>query len=187
MKRAILIVFLLMLAGNAFATAQFPDELIYQEKRFPIFSNPLESYFTRDNPRPRDLFPSSCTACWRGYVATWTIKDGFLHLLKLVEGTCSADAPEISLAKIFPGQERPIKATWFSGTLKIPQGKQLRYVHMGYGSVYEKEWVLEFEKGKLTREYKVDNTQKRLPSEEEKSREELEKLRTWEEKSKKGR
>ena len=61
--------------------------------------------------------------------------------------------------------------------LRIPQGKQLRYVHMGYGSIDEKEIILTFENGKLTKENIIDNTKKRLPSELEGELDELQKSR----------
>jgi hypothetical protein len=178
MKKAIAILFFFMLLGNAFATAQFPYYLIYKGEELPIFSNPLEAYLkTMDYPRHDEIFVSSCSACWRGYVATWKIEDGYLYLTKLVEGTCSSNAKEIPISIIFSKQKAPIKATWFSGTLRIPQGKQLRYVHMGYGSIYEKEIILTVENGKLTKENIIDNTKKRLPSELEGELEELQKIK----------
>ena len=176
-SKVIAILFFLMLTGSAFATAQFSDNLIYKGKTLPIFSNPLESYFNAENPKPDKIFVFSCTACWRGYIATWKIEDGYLYLTKLVQGTCASDAPEIPLSIVFPKQEAPIKATWFSGTLLIPQGKQILYVHMGYGSIYEKEIILTFINGKLTEENIVDNTGKKLPSEMEKGLEELDKIK----------
>lgn len=158
MKKIILILFVLFAATSAFATAQFPDDLIYNGEELPVFSNPLESYFDRDHPRPNHLFAFSCTACWRGYVATWKIEQGSLFLIKVIEGTCSRDAKEIPLELIFPNREAPVRADWFSGVLRIPRGRQLHYVHMGYGSVYEKELLLTIEKGKLVREDVVDRT-----------------------------
>lgn len=177
MKKTVITLLLLLFCSNAFATAQFPDYLIYKGEKLPIYSNPLESYFTAENPRPKDLFRFSCTALWRGYLAWWKVEDGYLYLTKIVTGSCSANAPEIPVARVFPGREAPVKAVWFSGTLRIPQGRRLRYVHMGYGSVYEKDLLLTFEKGRLVREDVIDNTKSRLPSEEEKAQEELEKLR----------
>jgi len=185
MKNLMIVLFILMLSGNASATAQFPDYLFYKGERFPIFSNPLESYFNAKNPRPSNLFAYSCTACWRGYVATWKIEGGYLYLTKLNEGTCASDSEEIPLSKIFPREDAPVKAVWFSGTLRIPQGKQLQYVHMGYGSVYEKELLLTIEKGRLIKEDVIDNTKKDIPSDEEKTMEELKKLKDWEDSIKK--
>ena len=166
--------------SNVFATAQMPDLLIYQNETVGIFSNPLESYFNDTHPRPNALFEFSCTGNWRGYLATWEIKDGFLYLTKLVKGSCSQDAPEIPLSTLFPNQTPPIKATWFSGELIIPQGEQLQYVHMGYGSIYEKELHLTIQAGKLVKQVTIDNTKKAMPSVEEKTYDELYKLEQWE-------
>jgi hypothetical protein len=35
----------------------------------------------------------------------------------------------------------------YSGTIRIPQGKQLEYVHMGYGSTFERDLFLDLERG----------------------------------------
>jgi hypothetical protein len=149
MKKIVIILFLIMLTGNVLATAQFPDILVYKGKTHSIFTNPLESYFDNQHPRPKDVFKVSCTANWRGYVATWKIEENNLYLVKLIEGSCFEDAPEIPIITIFPEQQVPVKASWFSGTLKIPLGERLQYVHMGYESIYEKELFLNIEDGKL--------------------------------------
>jgi hypothetical protein len=117
-------------------------------------------------------------------VATWEIKDGQLFLQNLVEGSCSDKPKAIALSLLFPGQQGPIPASWFNGTIRIPRGKRLQYVHMGYGSVYEKEIILVFEKGKLVKEELLDNRNRKLPSGEEKSLDELQKLKEWEESQK---
>lgn len=182
-----LILTLLLFIGfssNVSATAQMPDLLVYEGKTVSIFSNPLEAYFDKNHPRPNELFKFSCTANWRGYLATWQIKDGFLYLLKLAEGSCDEKAAEIPLAKLFPKQKAPIKASWFSGVLIIPQGEQLEYVHMGYGSVYEKELHLRIKNGKLVDKITIDNSKKAIPSVEQRTDDELQKLKAWEERVK---
>lgn len=146
MKKLVLVFLFLLLSAKVYATAQMPDYLIYKGKSLPIFSNPLESYFDEENLRPFHIFIYSCTALWRGYFATWEIKENYLYLIKLVEGTCEKDAGEIPVSLIFPDQTLPVKATWFTGRLIIPQGKELRYEHMGYESVYEKELWLTIKK-----------------------------------------
>lgn len=185
MKNLILTLLLFIaLSNNACATAQMPDLLIYEGKTVGIFSNPLESYFDKNHPRPNELFEVSCTASWRGYLATWEIKDGFLYLLKLAEGGCDEKAAEIPLAKVLPNQKPPIKATWFSGVLTIPQGEQLEYVHMGYGSIYEKELHLTIKDGKLVDKTTIDNSKKALPTVKKQTLDELQKLKEWEERVK---
>jgi|GEM_PF-4994570 len=56
----------------------------------------------------------------------------------------------------------------------------MQYVHMGYGSTYEKERLLTIEKGKVVHEQLIDNTTKELPSSNAKAFEELRKLKEWE-------
>lgn len=69
-----------------------------------------------------------------------------------------------------------VNAAWFSGELRTPEGKELLYVHMGYGSVYERDILLTVEKGRITRTKVIDNTKRRLPSALELERQELEKM-----------
>lgn len=132
------------------ATAQFPDHLSYEGEGHAMFSTPLEGYFSDTLPRPAWLVPTS-TACWRGYVASWEIKDDRLFLLKVVrrDGPGAGEEKDV-IARLFPKGQPPIEATWFSGAIRIPQGKQLRYVHMGFGSIYERDLFLTFDHGKLT-------------------------------------
>ncbi|MCP3873927.1 MAG: hypothetical protein GY699_12315 [Desulfobacteraceae bacterium] len=160
MKKVLILILFFLVANKVYATAQFGDLLVYKGETVSIFSNPLESYFDKKNPRPDNLFQFTCTACWRGYIATWKIDDNYLYLMKLVEGTCSSNAEEIQISKVFPGSNGPVKATWFTGTIRIPQGKELEYIHMGYRSKYEKDLFITFENGKLIKEILVDNTKK---------------------------
>lgn len=92
------------------------------------------------------------TACWRGYIGTWEIKDGKFYL-KEIEGA-------VRLA-----QNAPILATWFTGVLRIPQGKQLHYVHMGFGSIYERDLFIKIQEGIVVEQKVVDNTEKAMNAE----------------------
>jgi len=126
-------------------TAQISEGLIYECQQLSMCTNPLGDYFAMGGDRPR--FENNCTALWRGYVGTWEIVDGRLYLTELrgdLEG-----GGEASLATIFPDYPDRVFAHWYSGTIRIPQGKLLNYVHMGYGSTYERDLFLEIEKGVL--------------------------------------
>lgn len=142
---------------NLQATAQFPDILFYKGKTLDLFSNPLESYFSKKHPKPTELLQGKCTANWRGYVASWKIENGFLYLVEVVEGTCGNN-PQSIFSKIFPDQKNPIQATWFTGTLRVPQGKELQYYHMGYESIYEEDLFLEIKNGELVKAKTVKNS-----------------------------
>lgn len=177
----LLVAVVLMTPGRASATAQASDKLIYKGETVYIFSNPLESFFDSSHRRPH--LPPGSTACWRGYIATWKIENDCLYLVRMQD--CTSEKEEIPLSMIFQDRPAPVRADWFSGTLRIPQGKMLRYVHMGYGSIFEREVFLTIEKGKLVSEQVVDNTKTRLPSENERAVDELIKLKEWEDNTRK--
>ena len=84
------------------------------------------------------------TACWRGYQGTWKIENGRLFLVKL-EGRYRLDGSE------------PLLANWFTGVLRVPRGEQLRYVHMGFGTVFEMEIHVKIENGVVVASRTIDN------------------------------
>ena len=53
--------------------------------------------------------------------------------------------------------DEPILADWFSGVLRIPQGKIMKYVHMGFGSVFERELHIKIKKGLVVATRQIDN------------------------------
>jgi hypothetical protein len=59
------------------------------------------------------------------------------------------------MSTIFPG-EKKVLASWFSGHVIIPNGKLVKYVHMGYASTYEKYILLRVENGAVTRTWTTD-------------------------------
>ncbi len=163
-----LVTTLLTLAPSlAGATAQVPERLIYKGKTVWLFSQPLERYFSQghatywDEPawgpgsgrRPK-AFRATSTACWRGYEGTWKIDAGHLWLASLHE--CHR-GKEIALSEVFAGQKGPRKATWFTGILRVPLGKRLQDVHLGYDSQFEKDLFLAIREGKVEVERTVDN------------------------------
>ena len=124
-------------------TAQFAEVLIYEGEHLSMCSNPLEEYFSRGGMRPE--FRSTSTALWRGYVGTWKIIDGRFYLIKL-DGELE-DGRDVDLSTVFPEFPTRVFAHWYSGKIRIPQGKRIEYVHMGYGSTYEKDILLDIENG----------------------------------------
>jgi hypothetical protein len=124
-------------------TAQIAERLTYQGQAWSLCANPLDDYFAMGGERPP--FQWNCTALWRGYVGQWEIRDDRLYLLAL-HGTLK-DGASASLATVFPDFPDRVFAHWYSGTLRIPQGRRLQYVHMGYGSTYERDLLLEIERG----------------------------------------
>lgn len=177
MKKLIVFCCLLILSSNVFATTQVNEILMYEGKIKPLSSEPLEPYFNeQQHPRLRNTTCNGIsTGNWRGYVGTWEIKENELYLIKLIKGNCSEKPPEIPLTEIFPNQPTPIKATWFSGTLKVPLGKSFYD-----GLIYEKELLFTIEKGVVISKKLVDNSNKEFSTEHEITLEELRKLNEWE-------
>jgi len=145
-------------SSNAFPTAQYPDKIVYKGKEYSLHSNPMEAYFEK-NPSKKPQGGVISSALWRGYVATFEIADGSL-LLKDVE----IQVPEKEhgyvfksvLEKVVPSGTR-LKIDWFSGLLVLPEGKIVNYVHMGYGSTYERYTLLAVEKGAFKAERNYDH------------------------------
>jgi len=123
-------------------TKLFHEKIRYQGKRMGLTSTPL---FPTDHPRIKILTDEEfrvgifdtmigSTACWRGYIGSWSIRRDKLYLTK-IEGRFRLDGKEA------------IFADWFTGDLHIPKGGMLDYVHTGFESVYEQEIILTLEHG----------------------------------------
>lgn len=129
-------------------TAQSPETLILDgEEMVMTFCPPLPEghpriYELSSEDFHRSIFNNS--ACWRGYEGTWEIRDGRFYLVSLV-----------GRFQLLDGD--PIFADWFSGVLRISQGNELLYVHMGFGSVYEEEIHIKIDKGIVVGTRIVDN------------------------------
>ncbi len=138
-------------ASSALATAQFPDKIVYKGNQYDLLSNPMESYFKK-NPDKRP-HGAMCSALWRGYVATFEIKDKDLVLTDIqIMDASENDITFKSVKDTFLTKGEPLKLDWFSGILVIPSGNLVNYVHMGYGSTYSGYILLEIKNGKLTGE-----------------------------------
>lgn len=174
-----------LLPLTAFATAQQPDVLLYDGKKYSLLANPLESYYNEERAKPRFFTrPGSVsTGNWRGYVATWKIEEDFLYLVNIDSWICeslgSEKCKKADLKELFGEkyQDEKVKADWFTGELRVPDGELLQYVHMGYGSIYEREIILKVEAGKITGKKVIDNTKEKIPSRPELERQELEKMK----------
>jgi hypothetical protein len=155
-----------LISGQIFGTAIMPDFLIYNEDTLRIYSNPLESYLDNsDKCRPVEMpefYGCSSTACWRGYVALWELRNDSIFLQKVL--CCNdwnlKDAKQISLKRMFGGKVKnnEVFANWVSIEVINPYGELLKYIHQGYDSIYEFERGFEFEKGELVRINTYDNT-----------------------------
>jgi hypothetical protein len=124
-------------------TAQIAERLTYKGEEVSMCTTPLSEYFTMSGFTPR--FKFNGTALWRGYVGNWEVVDSRLYLTGLT-GTL-IDGTEVSLATFFPAFPDRVFAHWYSGEIRIPQGKLIKYLHRGYRSVFERDLFLDVERG----------------------------------------
>jgi hypothetical protein len=141
---------------TALATTQFSDILYLNGQEYSLDSLPLEQYYNPENPRPKFRAPN--TATWRGYIATWEIDRGILYLKAIRAWTYQG---EMSLEDLFPGQKGPVAATWFTGKLKVPQGKIIKPAVPH--PIYERYLTITVVKGKVISQEVIDNPEGNHP------------------------
>ena len=142
-------------------TPQIKDNIIYKGKKYILLHNfPMENYFKKypDKTPPKGCYVSS-TALWRGYVATYVIKENQLYLkdIGIQDGEKSNERGVYStiwksvMNEVFPNQKL-VKINWVTGLFVLPKGKGNHNVPYGAYSIYENYIVLELEKGVLKQE-----------------------------------
>jgi len=57
---------------------------------------------------------------------------------------------------IMNASNMPLFASWYSGMLRVPQGKELNYVHGGFGSLSERDLIIAVESGVVIRRWTVN-------------------------------
>jgi hypothetical protein len=146
--------------------AQLPDKVFLNGVNQHLYSNPLEHYWIRMDKKRPALFP--LPNCRRGYVATWEIRDSQLYL-KEIDGNyerttlfLGKEPARYTIKTLFPKSgNRLVKANWFSGKLRIPQGKMTTYDE-DYGSRFEQEIIITVEKGDIIKMVTIDYTKRVL-------------------------
>jgi len=145
-------------------TAQNMEEISYKRKKYRMAATPFSVYLKKHGIQTAPI----STANWRGYHGEWKIKNGRLYLVfmsaripkKASKGghllQSDGDCVRVGLDYFFPGKKE-VFAEWFSGEIRIPTGKILAYIHMGYESIFEKDLIIEFKNGIKVAEREIDN------------------------------
>ena len=118
----------------------------------------MGAYFHKQGHGPE--FDVERTNNWRGYIATWSIYKDHLYLISI---HASVAKKKFTLADLFPGAEKSIKAVWYSGTLILPQGKIISFRHQGNKSIYEKELQIKIKNGRVIEEKIIKNSSVLVP------------------------
>ncbi len=141
-----------LLSLTTLATAQYPDKIIFNGTEYNLDSNPLESYFEINlDKRPKGDLKS--TALWRGYRATFEMRDSQLFVkdiqIQYLDTTDKNDQDikwKSIMRDVFPDKVN-VKVDWLSGLLVINFGKRVNYYATGYGSSFDQYLLLEIDKG----------------------------------------
>ncbi len=145
------------------ATEQMSERLIYRGETGPIENvYPLEYLFEEDD-RPK-VFRMVSTALYRGYVGTWRIDKGKLHLVKLGvpdwkendDGELEQTWEDIPVEKVMPRKKLPVFADWFTGLLVTGRGKpDYENVRLGFHSYHNAVAVFWIDQGVVKKSSEV--------------------------------
>ena len=146
---------------RSFATDQIADELIYESKEYAIHSDPiLEEYFSK-NKSARPTGGDLITALYRGYMAIFEIKEGWLYAKEVNIYTGHDSSTHKIQWKNVIGDifktEKDKRLDWFSGLLILPHGNPI--IHSDHGFISENYILLEINNGKCVKEKKLSGTE----------------------------
>lgn len=147
--------------------AQLPDKIFFEGEWRDLYSNPLEEYWIRRGKRHPHFIDAP--NCRRGYVASWEIRNNALYL-KAIEGSWEKTSfvffkrkAAYTIHTLFPkSMNRLVKASWFTGKIRIPLGKMTMFGERGYDSRFEKEHIITINRGEILKSVTLDYTSKRL-------------------------
>lgn len=132
-------------------TAQATEKLYIFDEEYQIQGEPLSKYLEL----LKDIKLSSPhTGCWRGYIGTWEIKNNKLYLVDFYGYTEDGD---VGIDYLFKNKKEVI-ASWYTGELRVPQGKMIKYIYAGFGSIYEKELIFHIQNG-IIKKIKIKDNQ----------------------------
>jgi len=102
----------------------------------------------------------TCSSCWRGYQAVWSIEQDSLFLTGVQ--SCCGPKRRHSMDRIqnllgISHQDGKAFARWYSGTLRAPEGSLLQQGSSGFLSVYAREIQLRVDAGHLSQVDTVHN------------------------------
>lgn len=144
-------------------TAQIQEGFRFRDRDTLMAACPLNQAFGPDFPRP--AFSGMSSACWRGYVGRWEIREDLLHLTDLRGNVIDTTSPDphrtkpFGLSDLFPhAPSDGVFADWCTDWLQVRWGQMTRYVHAGFASEYDHELFLAVFGGHLIAVHDVTNS-----------------------------
>ena len=175
-KKIFIILLLICINFILCATEQESDYIKIDDIEHKLFTNPVyellqfedfhNKYITVINGI-KDFSISS--ACWRGYIAYFEIKNDLLYLNDIIVHTVSLEnigRPEdrdISIySKLFDSQ-KSFFCNFYSGILIIPTGECIKEIYSGYDSMYENYLIIKIRNGQVVqkKEFKYNEFEDR--------------------------
>lgn len=161
-EKNFIILLLICINFILYATEQESDYIKIDDIEHKLFTNPVyellqfkdfhNKYITVINGI-KDFSISS--ACWRGYIAYFEIKNDLLYLNDIIVHTVSLEnigRPEdrdISIySKLFDSQ-KSFFCNFYSGILIIPTGECIKEIYSGYDSMYENYLIIKIRNGQV--------------------------------------
>lgn len=129
-------------ASSTFATDQARDTMAFAGQGYSMLERPLNDYLRRLPVIPRFDIPS--TANYKGYTATWEVRDSRLCLASF---SAMTNRQPYSVTLLFPDRKLPIPAEWYSGTVHLVSGRAT--LAQGYYT-YERVIALRVTNGMVT-------------------------------------
>lgn len=159
MKRILLCIAFCLACSSAFATGQESDVIYYRGQQWWLLARPADSDSSLSATLEKNLPSERCqsTANWGGYVGYWSVRNGVLVLDSIrIENLKDGEyvgitLPNSFIQRTFKAYEEGgiVIARWYSGTLRLAQGKMLRYEHDGWNRNYETEIELTVHNGRI--------------------------------------
>ena len=118
-------------------TTQIDEFVIINGNKGWMSSHPL---IPKEHPRIYERSPQEVpsgfrtTACRRGYLGTWEIRDDRIYLVRL--------SGRLQLRGC-----TPVFADWVSEVLRVPMGEVLYELHGGPGAIHEKDLHIKVKNG----------------------------------------
>lgn len=106
----------------------FGNIIIIKEKEYFVKDEPSNSYWEKITNKPIILGLSS-SPLDRGYYAKWELIEGRLFLIDFYGGHALLSQYSYTFKDYFGTSEQPYFANWFSGNLKIQEGRIIHYDH----------------------------------------------------------
>ena len=111
-------------------TMQMPEKIRVRGNFHTTYATPLSGWLSLMEAEGRPAgFRVSCSACWRGYVGTWEVRDDALWVMDI--HATGPDGREISAQDIFPGRDFPVLADWFSGEIRLSESGERFFFSAG--------------------------------------------------------